>query len=75
MTTNSPGIWVTTVVQYDTDIHDIGEWWDLRWTISMRRLGPEPGTRNSFLCYIRTSTPVVMFFIAHIQQKKGRKKK
>ena len=35
--TSSPGTWVTTVMQQDTDIHDLGEWWDLRGTISMRR--------------------------------------
>ena len=26
------------------DVHDLGEWWDLRGTISMRRLGRQPGT-------------------------------
>ena len=29
-TTTSPGRCVAKVVQSDTDIHDFGEWWDLR---------------------------------------------
>ena len=29
------------------DVHDLGEWWDLRGTISMRRLGRQPGTHSS----------------------------
>ena len=31
------------------DIHDLGEWWDLRWTKSMRRFGQEPGTHTKRL--------------------------
>ena len=52
-TTSSPGTWVTTVVQQDTDIRDLGEWWDLLGTISMPRLGREPGTHIAPQCFER----------------------
>ena len=44
-TLNNQEMWVTTGVQKYTDIHDFGEWWDLRRAISVRRLDSEPGTR------------------------------
>ena len=61
-TTNSPGIWVTTVVrtiryQRYTDIHDLGEWWDLRGTIPMRRSRREPGTHTTHSSILSRITP------------------
>ena len=33
-------------------IYDLGEWWDLRGTISMRRLGRQPGTHTINNCIV-----------------------
>lgn len=45
-TTKRPGKRTTTVVQYDTDVDDLGEWRDLRGTITMGRYGRELVTKN-----------------------------
>ena len=33
-------------------IYDLGEWWDLRGTMTMRRLGRQPGTYTINDCYL-----------------------
>lgn len=54
-TANSPEVRVTTVVSNDSDIHDLGEWFDLRGAVTVQRLSRQPENHTSIFTYFQNA--------------------